>query len=187
MFSESLVTECTNVITYQTHMNLLIAISENNVPEVERLCQEGIDVNVTSGRGTPLEHAVSRDHNEITEILLRHGANANVKDENGSTPLHQAANNGNYQIVEHLLEYGANTEAMSNLGETPLMVAWAWKCPKVNELLVRYGANVNTTTPNGWTPLRKAVHFKQKQQVQLFLNNGSIVGDMADKIKALLE
>jgi ankyrin repeat protein len=57
------------------------------------LISKGADVNVQEDQGfraTPLHHAVHRDHRDIVEILLAHGANIDIKDRNGRTPLYMA-------------------------------------------------------------------------------------------------
>lgn len=39
----------------------------------------------------------------IVQLLLEHGANPNVTDQNGSTPLHLASWTGDYEIVDMLI------------------------------------------------------------------------------------
>ncbi|WP_410543451.1 ankyrin repeat domain-containing protein [Wolbachia endosymbiont of Cylisticus convexus] len=65
---------------------------------------------------------------EVAEVLLKHGADVNVKSEQGYTPLHAAAWEGDLEVVKLLLKHEADVNARNlGLGEnTPLHFA-AWK------------------------------------------------------------
>lgn len=52
----------------------------------------------------PLHNACSYGHYEVTEMLVKHGANVNVADLWKFTPLHEAAAKGKYDIVRLLLQ-----------------------------------------------------------------------------------
>ena len=68
----------------------------------------------------------------IIEILLKFGANVNLRNEAGWTPLHKAAYNLNLQVLVVLLNRGADPHALTNNGKTPIQLAntpasWASK------------------------------------------------------------
>ena len=46
-------------------------------------------------------------HTEIAELLLKHGAEVNAKDNNGETALMDAARNGHTETANLLRSYGA--------------------------------------------------------------------------------
>ncbi len=71
----------------------------------------------------------------IAELLLKSGADVNVRDNSGTTPLHLAVKNGNQEIVALLLENKADPNARNNAGETPLDYAKSLSHPGV----YRYG------------------------------------------------
>ena len=52
------------------------------------------------------------------DILLKHGANVNVKDDVGLTPLHWAVVRGNRVCIRRLLEHNAEINAKDNEGRT---------------------------------------------------------------------
>jgi uncharacterized protein len=90
------------------------------------LLQKGAKVNQASAnplKVTPLHSAVASNNFEITELLLRHGANPNPKQQNDVTPLHSAAHNGNERIVKLLLQSGADLKAKMDNGKTPYDLA----------------------------------------------------------------
>lgn len=57
---------------------------------------------------------------EITEILLRFGADPNSRDEKGQTPLHLTESP---EVARLLVKYGAKVNLRDKAGETPLMRA----------------------------------------------------------------
>lgn len=77
------------------------------------LLEHGADPNVPSYdiRETPLHLAVRTGRGiETVEMLLRHGANTELRDSNGRTPYTQAVRSGNAAVAELLLRYGALDE-----------------------------------------------------------------------------
>jgi len=96
----------------------------------ETLLELGADPSTVSRhefvKVTPLHSAVASEGAEnmrTVEVLLAHGAQANVGVEGGHTPLHSAAFNGNVAIVELLLAHGADPNAANDDGKTPLDLA----------------------------------------------------------------
>ena len=77
---------------------------------------------------TPLHIASSKDKESVlfVDLLIRHGADVNVPNREGSTPLHVAASSRlalESTIVRLLLRHGANVDATDNEGRTPLDIA----------------------------------------------------------------
>jgi ankyrin repeat protein len=95
-------------------ISLLVgAIDSGDVPGVERILEDKIDLNVASGGegGTPLHHAVSCGDINITRLLLLAGADPNISASDGKPPLIIAAANGNIDIVKLLHKYDAKLNA----------------------------------------------------------------------------
>jgi ankyrin repeat protein len=105
---------------------------------VEYLLKAGAQVNspVKNALGvTPLQSAVAGCHLEITDLLLRAGADPNVKDSGGSSPIHVAAQCGDARIAHLLIFGGANLETASKDGKQPLDVALEAGHEEVAELI----------------------------------------------------
>ena len=94
-------------------------------PEVLKLLlNEGADPNSPSRnamRVTPLHSAAANREPELSlrmvEVLLRSGADPNVRQHGGWTPLQQAAAHGRSQMVDVLISHGADPAAKSEDGK----------------------------------------------------------------------
>jgi len=119
------------------------ATAAGDLAEVKRLVIDcGVDPNILSElRFTSLFIALSSGHPEVVEFLLEHGADPNIKNNDGSTPLHYAADNS--KVVEVLLEHGADLNIRDKYGATPLHDAAENGHPEVVELLLEHGADPN--------------------------------------------
>jgi len=90
--------------------------------------------------GYPLHVCLSSP--ETVRLLIKKGANVNVKTSGGETPLHYAAtvNGPNPEYIESikiLLSNGADINSRDNTGRTPLKLA---RDPTIRRLLISYGA-----------------------------------------------
>src|SRR5438128_1826874 len=112
---------------------------------VRSLLAQHIDVNATLGDGsTALHWAVYRDDLEMTQLLLKAGANVKAATRLGElTPLFMAAKNGNAAIIESLLKAGADAKSANSAGTTPLMLAAASGMVSAVSVLLDGGADVN--------------------------------------------
>ncbi len=85
---------------------------------IEKLLSDGVQVNSQNRYGvTALSFATDRGHVEAVKILLKHGADPNLKDSfYNATPFLWAASEGNLEIVRLMVESGADLSAASTLG-----------------------------------------------------------------------
>ena len=88
---------------------------------MKRYIAEGADVNAPDDdlNMTPLAWSVTHGHPEAVRLLIKNGAEVNMKDDNGSTVLHGAAVFGRADIAKLLLENGANLQVRNDDGATP--------------------------------------------------------------------
>jgi ankyrin repeat protein len=103
---------------------LLEALQKGDLETVEKMIEEGINVNLVRDGVTPLMIASSSGHTEIAETLLQAGVNINEKTEDGWTALHKAAVDQNGPaIAELLMQSGIDVEAKNKSGKTALNLA----------------------------------------------------------------
>lgn len=96
-------------------------------PDVaEYLVKAGAAVNSHSRnelKAAPLQSAAAGGHERIVDMLLKNGADPNVREQGDYTPLHAAAQNGDVATIRILIYGGADLAARSNNGKTPLDLA----------------------------------------------------------------
>jgi ankyrin repeat protein len=112
---------------------------------VEEYIRCGVEVNICNGGKSLVHIAVSRNHKDIVELLLKAGADSNKKCNNDFGPLHEACALGNRgDILKLLIEAGADVHSKDKNGLTPLFLA-AGRCGPYAlyavELLIKAGAH----------------------------------------------
>jgi hypothetical protein len=95
--------------------------------------------------------ASSQGYLAVVQVLVRAGAEKEVKDMKGWTPLMWASGNGHLEVVLVLVRAGVEKEAKAKNGVTPLIGASGNGHLVVVQVLVQAGANVATAATNGKT------------------------------------
>ena len=83
------------------------------------LCKKATNIDI----GFPVHQACktkTHEETDILNILLRHGAQINIRNNTGNTPLIVACQYMNYHLVNFLLQNGADVNICSLEGNTPL-------------------------------------------------------------------
>lgn len=93
------------------------------------------------------------EHAEIVKALLEHGANPNVRDEDGWTPLIKASTFMKESTVELLLTHGADPTAQDDDGDTALHYAAMADDAREVRALLRAGADPRVRGSHGESPL----------------------------------
>jgi uncharacterized protein len=95
------------------------------------------------GAGTPLQNAAATGRMEIVRLLLAHGADPNLPEEQIAPKgrgLYAAVYGGHYEIAKLLLERGANPNQPVESSADALSIAMMNKDERMVELLRSYGA-----------------------------------------------
>lgn len=146
------------------------AINRDDVEELQRLVDEGADVNakMNNQQRYALLYAVAAKKTKAVDFLLANGADLRLKDDKGNTALHYCASGGAPDLAKRLIAKGAELDATNNSGDTPLFTAAAGQTD-VARVLLEAGAEVNAKTKQQQTPLRWAVERAPAELVSLLL------------------
>uniref|UniRef100_A0ABD2XM61 Uncharacterized protein n=1 Tax=Trichogramma kaykai TaxID=54128 RepID=A0ABD2XM61_9HYME len=135
------------------------------VPLLKRVRELGglVEIDRRDGAGdAPLHHAMRECDRVASEVLLRWGADPNLRNGAGATPLHALCEVYTCQsgLVESFLEICAELglaetpiNARDEAGDSPLHLAVAGGHRLLTELLLRRGADPNLANEEGRTPL----------------------------------
>jgi hypothetical protein len=136
--------------------DFLTAVDKHDIEKVQKLIGEGIDVNAANAKGaTALMVAALNGQLDIVRLLLRNGANVNLKMKDiGVTALHWASQDGNADIVKELLSAGADIHSALSNGQNALIMAANSGHADVVRILLDKGADPNAVLKNGQTVLR---------------------------------
>lgn len=109
---------------------------------VNLLLDKGANPNIASNNDfkvAPIHSACAISHFEITELLIKYGADVNAKQSRGVTPLHSTAHNGQTSLSKLLIDNGADINAKTDNGQTPLFMANEKNFNETAELIIKYG------------------------------------------------
>tara|TARA_B100001113_G_scaffold308361_1_gene270491 strand:- start:2939 stop:6778 length:3840 start_codon:yes stop_codon:yes gene_type:complete len=144
----------------------------DNAAIVATLISRGADPNLAPLNGwgddsgvitslSPLHQTCYYKLTELCSLLLQHGANPNVRDNDGDTPLHlcmmstcEGVTNGN--LVRTLIAYNANVNDLNDDYESPLKYAVLYHCTEGVRVLLQNGASPNAIDREGNTILNAA-------------------------------
>lgn len=122
------------------NIDFLQAVQNNRLDLVVKYLRRGANVNFTrqqDGGWTALMIASYNNYYEIAEILLKNGANKNIRHKSGATALGFAFEKNQYDVARFLLINGANPYEGS-FGRTAINEAHKQQNPKMIRLLKQY-------------------------------------------------
>jgi hypothetical protein len=135
------------------------ASQRGDLEQMQRLLALGAPVDETGGFGfTPLIWAVREGHASAVRLLLKHGANPELRaGVNSWTPLMHAVHKGQEAAALALVNGGAAIDATDGNGVTALIMAAGYGYSGIVQGLLKRGANPYSSTTDGSNALTVAV------------------------------
>lgn len=153
---------------------LITASAKGDVAMVRALINGGADINlgdVLDGH-TALMHALIKQRDEVTQLLLDRNPHLNIQSRFGMTALMIAVYRSP-QFVPAMLEKGADINLMDKDGETALVRAVINNRTEIAKDLLAMGANPNVQNRLGATPLNFASALGNTDLVRALLDKGA--------------
>jgi hypothetical protein len=140
----------------RSHSLLHIATARNDLDEVSDQIAAGVPIDLLAGDGLAALHwSLAAEDTEATELLIKLGADPNVRSVEGATPIMNAVQS---QLIGHmdlLIAAGADVNALDDRGFTALHRAAEIGHTGIVEYLLEKGADANVEA-EGHTPLSLA-------------------------------
>ena len=152
------------------------AAINGHYPLCHFLLQSGADVNARGGdaEATPVLWASKRCSLKVVSLLLSHGADPLLKDDQGYNLLHSATLDGNvFQLVLLLHHPDIPVDVQDAQGHTSLMWAAYKGFGACVDILLRWGADVHAVDDMGFTALHWALVKGNYMCIQKLVEYGS--------------
>jgi ankyrin repeat protein len=176
----------------------------NDAETVGLFLEGGMAVDAVDPQGRSALHiAAGLGDGEILDLLLAHGADPNLRDNNGSTPLCEASEDGHLDNVQVLLRARADIGPACGVDKnSPLHLAAAGGHGSVARTLIGSEAPLEAKNRLANTPLHAAIRSENRATLQLLIEAGAnpaarnergetplhqaVTRGKADMVKALL-
>ncbi|XP_044005941.1 putative ankyrin repeat protein RF_0381 [Aphidius gifuensis] len=141
-------------------------------------CDVNLSVDPSSKNSTRILHtSIINNHTDISVLLIKHGADVNVKDKNNKSPVYYAVTNNNTEITKKLVAYHAEVQSIF------LNCAIRNDNLEIIKILVRCGVDINTifdipvslSRNRKLTPLLIAMEKKNDSVIQYLVEHGANV------------
>jgi ankyrin repeat protein len=154
--------------------DLVFAVKLGDVVEINRLLDNGADVNSQNKNGiTPLIAAAFYGNLEVAKILLARGAVVNMYGASDDPALVAAIMQDQKRMADFLINNGADVNIKLRDGTSPLHVAVLQGSTDMVALLIEDGADINAKDKDGQTPLDDSVISQNQDMVKLLVAKGA--------------
>lgn len=167
----------TTLLTLMPHIftadRLCYAASKNNVAEIQRLTDSGIDPNATNeSQHTPLFCAIVHNRANAIKALAKAGAHLNHPDKYGKRPLQIAIIGQCVDAIQALVECDAdiNDQDPTDKYSTPLHQA-ATGCAQIVNILAQHGADIDALDCYDETPLHYAAYTYNTNAIKILIKH----------------
>ena len=146
---------------------------------IEYLIGKGADIRGLKEalRGwTPLQSALFAYNNEVSDLLVVHGALEELENEEGLTYLYLAASSGNVSIISQLIKKEIPIAVKNKYGDTPLHKAAGKGQIEAAEILLASGADINAQNIKGEAPIHIAKLSGQEEMAAFLEQKGADTG-----------
>ena len=154
--------------------DLVNATDYESIPVIEKLLDEGADIDMTLQR-TALHAAAANGNLEIVELLIERGADVNLKDIHGRVPMFVALAEHQPEVAARLAEADTNPNVRTVDGSTLLVAAVRAEEVQLVQWALDHGTDVNAIRPekNNPTALILAARKGNAEIVSLLLAAGA--------------
>lgn len=147
---------------------LYLAVVGNNIIEVRRLIDEGVDINAKNQSDfTALHGAAVVGRTEIGKLLIEKGADVNRVAIDASTPLMWAVHYGKTDFVRLLIANGANISMRNVLGKTALDIAIDTNRTELHNIILEAVNRKNSPQQFGRALQQKIAEPSQQNNTEL--------------------
>ena len=152
--------------------SMIKAVKFNDINEVNKLLDAGIDPNMIDDQGMPMLVLAAREKSDDVARLLIANPKTNLEqlDPAGENAMMLAALNGDKGLVQLLIDKGAE---VNKKGWTPLHYAATNGHDDIVKLLLDNSAYIDAGSPNGTTPMMMAARGGHITTVKLLLDQGA--------------
>ena len=159
---------------------LHIAASEGYVSVCEALLDYGSNTELNPRNvldRTPLHLSCIRGHLEVSQLLVRSGADVNVQDFEGNTPLHLAVEQGYVQLIAWILTKSPDVTLANRNGKLPLQCT---NNPEIANLIKEYYRRNALELPAGRISLGKTIDKSRNEPKRIQISDVAQANDNKD-------
>lgn len=128
---------------------------------------------------TALTNITQKNRHDLLPVLLKNGADSNMRDKKGITPLEHAINENFIECAEILLEHKADPNAKSERANSLVHRAIYLGRPEILLLLLHFGGDCNNDLYcKYWKPVFQAALSNRYLELQIMLDFGVSVKGM---------
>jgi len=156
-------------------ISLCKAISNKNMPEIDRLIESGVNINTIGAKNemTPLFWSLGSKNKEAYKKLLENGADPNIEIKKLGSIIFFTATIPDVEYLQLAIRYGGNVNLVNQNGETPIFDAIMHGNRNAIDIFLNSDTDLNFQDFSGTTPMILAADLNYYDIVLTLLNNGA--------------